>query len=363
MFSENQKISGRQLQRLVVLDWAGKASLLLPLFIEHSDGRSFVLSLLMGLAGAFGYICLIAWVGKQIRNDFYGYIQNRMGRGAAIVICLIYWFYALVNTVYLVRLFGEIAGTFLLPELPQEVCLAMLTAAGCYGAWGGLESRARTAEVLYRILLIPLGILLFLAALHVQPEYLSPGQARVSMQSLRHGMQIFIAFGGAGIFLFVTPRLNAREKIGRSLKKSILLVGAGVLAIFLTSIGTFGEGGMQALPWPVITLMSTVEVPGGFLQRWDVIFTGLLLSTFFVASTTGMYYIRLMTEQLLPWGKRRGYLVAAAVLVFLAACGCESYEAAARIYVILNGYVMVPLSVGFTCILALIEWNKRGKMR
>lgn len=361
MFSENQKISGRQLQRLVVLDWVGKAGLLLPLFIEHSDGRSFVVSLLGGLGLTFGYICLISWIGKQVQNDFYGYVQTRMGKGAAGFLCLAYWFYILINTVYLLRLFAEIAATYLLPEVDQGVFLAMLAAAGCYGAWEGLEGRARTGETLYRIVLLPLGLLLLLCAFHVKTEYLSPGQARVTLQTLRHGLQIFIAFGGAGIFLFVTPRVAKKEEIGRALKKSTLFVGAGVLGVFLAAIGTFGEVGMRALPWPVLTLMSSVEIPGGFLQRWDVIFTSLLLMTFFVAVTTGIFYLKLMTEQLLPFGEKKAYLPAGALLVFLAAGWCETYETASRIYVVLNGYVMVPLAVVFTCMLGLIEWNKKRR--
>lgn len=359
MFSENQKISGRQLQRLVVLDWVGKAGLLLPLFIERSNGRSFVVSLFVGLGLTFGYICLISWIGKQIQNDFYSYIRTRMGKGAAVFVCLAYWFYMLINTVYLLRLFAEIAQTYLLPEVEQGAFLVMLAAAGCYGAWEGLEGRARTGEVLYRIVLLPLALLLLLSAFHINTEYLGPGQAKVTIQTLRHGLQTFIPFGGAGIFLFVTPRVAKREEAGEALKKSALLVGAGVVGVFLAAIGTFGEAGVRALPWPLITLMSSVEIPGGFLQRWDVIFTSLLLTTFFAAASTGIFYIKLMTEQLLPFGKQKACLPAGALLVFLAAVWCETYDTAVRIYVVLNGYVMIPLTVVFTCMLGLIEWNRK----
>ncbi len=361
MFSENERISSRQLKRLVVLDWIGKACLLLPLFIERSDGRSFTVSLMIGLVLSLFYICLISWLGRQVQNDYFGYVQNRMGKGAALVLALVYWLYAFVNTVYLVRLFGEVAGTFLLPELGQEILFALVVAAGCYGAFQGLEGRARTAEALYGILLIPLGILLLAAAIPIRSEYLSPGQAALSLEMLGHGLQVFMAFGGAGIFLFVAPRVERKKEFGKALRRSVVIVGGAALAMLLTSIGTFGEEGVRALPWPVITLMSTVEIPGGFLQRWDVVFTGLLLTTFFIAVSTGMFYIRLMSEQLLPWRRPKVFLLFGALAVFLAACWCKSYETAARVYVVVNGYVMVPLAVGITCLLALIEWNKKRR--
>lgn len=361
MFSENERISGRQLNRLAVLDWIGKACLLLPLFIQRSDGRSFTVSLIIGLGLTLLYICLITWLGKQVQNDYFGYVQNRMGKGAALALSLIYWLYAFVNTVYLVRLFGEVAGTFLLPELEQELLFALAAAAGCYGAFHGLEGRARTAEALYGILLIPLGILLLAAAVPIRPDYLGPGQADFSLEMLACGLQVFMAFGGAGIFLFVAPRVEGKKTFGKALRRSVVIVGSAALAMFLACVGTFGEEGVRALPWPAVTLMSTVEIPGGFLQRWDVVFTGLLLTTFFIAVSAGLFYVRLMSEQLLPWRGRGIYLFPGALAVFLAACWCKSYETAARVYVVVNGYIMIPLAVGFTCLLALIEWNKKRR--
>lgn len=363
MFSENQKISGRQMQRLVVLDWVGKASLLLPLFIGKAGGRDFLFSLFLGLAVSFLYIMLISWISRHIQNDFYGYIQTRMGKGTATAACLIYWCYVFVNTVYLARLFAKTAVTFLMPEAGQEVFQVMLVLAGCYGAWRGLESRARTAEVVYRILLIPLVLMLLLAAFSVNPAYLAPGEAKLSMAAIQHGLQVFIAFGGAGVFLFVMPRLSRKSDAGRALKKSMLLIGSGAAGVFLTAIGTFGEAGMRALPWPVITLMSTVEIPGGFLQRWDVIFTGLLLCTFFIAATTGFFYLKVLTEELFQKKPANYWIPLMGAAVLLASLWCENYETAASIYVVLNGYVLVPLAAAFTCMLGLIEWKKKRRSR
>lgn len=363
MFSKNQKVSGRQLQYLIVLDWIGKASLLLPRFTQNSTGRSFIMSLILGLLLTGLYLAIISWLSKQVQNDFYGYIHYRIGRGAATAVCLAYWLYVLMNTVYLVRLFMVLAGSFLLPEFPAGIFPVLLVGAGYYGARGGLEVRGRTAEVVYKPILVPLLIMLLVAAFSIRPEYLAPEAGAYDLQTLSHGLQIFIAFGGAGIFLFVIPRLNKKSDAGAALMKSLLTVGFGVLALFLVVIGVFGESGMRALPWPVITLMSSVEIPGGFIQRWDVIFAGLLLSSFFVAAVTGLFYMRLMAEELLPATQngKLPYLEISAVLVLITAYWCGSYETAARIYVIVNGYILIPISVAFTCLLGLIEWFKRRR--
>lgn len=363
MFSENEKISGRQLRRLVVLNWIGKASLLLPVFITQANSRSFFFSLILGLAGTLIYILLISWIAKHIRNDFFAYMQIRMGKPAAITVSLIYWGYMFVNAIYLVRLFAVIGKTFLLPESGEATFMVILVLAGCAGAGGGLEPRARTAEVLYKILLVPLLVMLLFAQGSVKTEYLTVQSTELSLQTLSQSLMVFAIFGGAGVALFIAPRMSRGSHAGKELTKGMLLVGCGAAASFLTAIGTFGEAGIRALPWPVLSLMSTTEIPGGFLQRWDVIFTVLLLGTFFVALSSGFYYLSHLTRELLQKPKQFLCLTLSGLAVLLAALWCEDYATAQRAYIILNGYILTPLAMAAMGLLVMIEWQGRRKKR
>lgn len=214
---------------------------------------------------------------------------------------------------------------------------------------------------MYGILLIPLGILLLAAAVPIRPDYLGPGQADFSLEMLACGLQVFMAFRGSGYFPVRGPQGGGKEDLWKGAPQERGDCGQRGFGHVPGLCWHLWGGGGKALPWPAVTLMSTVEIPGGFLQRWDVVFTGLLLTTFFIAVSAGLFYVRLMSEQLLPWRGRGIYLFPGALAVFLAACWCKSYETAARVYVVVNGYIMIPLAVGFTCLLALIEWNKKRR--
>lgn len=355
MFGENQKISGRQLERLLVLDWVGKAGLLLPRFSGNSGAKSFLLSLLIGIALTICYTWILARLSRCIKNDFYGYVCFGFGRWAAVFISLVYWMYAFVNTLFLLRLFSAVAVSFVLPETAEWVMIVAAAIGGVYGASGGLEVRARFSEVLYPIIIIPLLIMLVFAAGSVQPEYFIPENTPLTPEILHHGVQMFAAFGGVGLFLYLAPSVDSQKRLGQALQRGVGAILAGEFVLFLMIIGTFGERGMKALTWPALTLMSSVEIPGGFLQRWDVIFTVLLLGSFFVAVTTGMYYLSFLAGKIFGEKKKRANLLLPALAVTAAACVCENYETAAILYTVVNGYILLPITVIFTVLFALME--------
>lgn len=362
MFSENNKISGRQLKRLIVMDSLGKAGLLLPRFTEKADGRSFMISLLICSILALIYVKIIGRISDHVEEDFYDYIRERLGVGAAWFTSIIYICYSFLTTVYLVRLFAAIAVKFLLPESSQIPLMVMVLLAGAYIAIGGLEAGARVSEIMYTIVLYPLAFMLLCAVFSANPDYLAPSDAEFSLPMVKHGLQMFIIFGGMGMVLFITPHINKRKVAGQAIRRGVLITCISVFLIFLVSIGTFGEAGMWALPWPVITLMSSARIPGGFLQRWDIIFTVLLLGSFFVSVGIGLYYMRALTEKVLSKSSPVIMLVFV-ILVLAAALWCGSYENAVRTYTIIGGYILVPVAVLYTIFLAVVEYIVRRRRR
>lgn len=362
MVADNGKISTRQLGRMVVLDWIGKAALLLPGLASGVSGRSFILSLVLGVGLSLAYGRLVGYLASGVRGDFPSYVEERLGRLCARLLMFLYFGYAFLNTVLLLRLFEEIALTCILPEASGELLMGVLVLGAVYIVSGGLEVRARVSEVLCFTALAPMALLLVGAAFTGGSGYLVPGQVELSPEMAGNGLRVFMVFGGMGIFLFVAPRLEERKEMGRTLMRAVAVTGLAAAALLLAAINAFGEAGMRAFPWPVITLMSSAEIPGGFLQRWDVIFTALLLGTFFAAVSAGLFYMRRLAGGLL--GKDRpaaGPLMA--LFVYAGALWCASYETAARVYTVLGGYLCVPLLVGFTLLLAVVECagRKNGK--
>lgn len=371
MFSDNHKISARQLNRLLVLDLIGKVSLLLPAFAGVSSGRDFMVSLIGGLILSMLYVFSVGYLARYVENDFGGFVEARLGHVCAYLLRFFYLAYVFINLTYLCWLFAAVTKSFLLPEMNVAALAAVMLLCGYYGASKGIEGRGRTAEVLYKLILIPLLVMLLFGAFSIDSKYLAPGTADISSMTLKQGFLVFTAFGGAGLLLYEAPMCSQKERLKRTVLHGTGLVAGSVFAAFVVMIGAFGEEGLRALPWPAVTLMSNVNLPGDFLQRWDAIFLSLLLLSFFVAASTQIYYMGFLAQGFFSTEekeakKRRGRcqsicMAAGALLVFMAFNFSGTYDTAFFLFRILNCYILVPLTAGFTLLLCVIERVRQGR--
>lgn len=359
MFSNNQKISVRQLKRLLVMDWIGKISLLLPRYAVRTSERDFILGILLGVGVTILYTLLVCYLSRYIKDSFSDYVESRLGRPASFILCLVYWGYMFVNLIYITRVFGAITREFMLPELSENVPCILLLLGGFYAAMEPKERRGRIGEVLYPIVLIPLLILIIVAAFGMKPEYFTPGRANWNLNTVKHTFQVFTAFGGVSLILIEAPFLQKNKVRLSATIKGIVITAVGILAVFIIGIGSFGEQGMKALQWPAITIMSNVVIPGGFLQRFDLLFLALLLLSFFVAASTGIHYLTLTFG--LIWKKKESpvYRLAMLLLSIMGVLWCKDADVAAKLFITVNCYVLIPIMAGFTLLFAVIEWNKR----
>ncbi|MDY3919298.1 MAG: GerAB/ArcD/ProY family transporter [Candidatus Limivivens sp.] len=357
MFAGNGRISDRQFYHLLVLDWFGKGALLIPSLAGTVTARELILCLILGFLLAFLYVRMLCGISGKMNGDFPGYLRKSLGKWAEWAIALIFLLYAFFNLLFLARAFGEIGVLFVVPESGRELLMVLLLAAGAAAAMGGLEVRARTASVLYPVLFWPMLALILFSAFRMNPEYLQPGTAVLDRQGWSVTGRAFLAFGGAGVFLFPFPKVTGKS--ARAFQKGTLATCAGLLALMLVIIGSYGEGGLKAMEWPSIRLMSSAELPGVFLQRWDVIFVGMLLMELFLTAGTSLYYLNLCGGRL--WGHAgKGQIFLWCALVFAAAYVCGSYERAVKLYTAVNGWTVTAAAA-----LLVLLWlkGKGGRRR
>ncbi len=67
--------------------------------------------------------------------------------------------------------------------------------------------------------------------------------------------------------------------------------------------------------------------------------------------------MRFLTERVFA-KKSSAYLPVLTLLVLAASVWCSSYETAAQVFTVVNGYILVPLAVLFTIFLIVLEYVK-----
>lgn len=375
MFSNNEKISPRQLTRLLILDWTGKLCLLLPILLHSAPGWEGIAALLLGGIWAMIYAGMLGGLSEKINIEFTGYVKERLGNVPAKLVGIFFFVYLLLNQAYLARAVGEVCGVFLLPESSENMTGFLFLLAGWAAACGSMQKRARTAECLFPVIAVMLVVMLAASAESVQWENLRKaaedginswrkGKDSVPVNILIHSGCAFAALSGMGITLYQMPYINKsngnrKNTVPAALKKSVIITGIFMTAIFVIMLGAFGSGDLNRLEWPVLVLMSNVNIPGGFLQRWDIIFLSVLLFSLLVASGTGIYYMGRILGELFPKveeGGLQAYCVGICAAVMLIA---GEYDVAEKLFARWALCAMMPLITAFPILLWVLERVKK----
>lgn len=367
MFANNEKISQRQLTRLLALDWIGKLCLLLPILLKPINGWAGVAALLLGALWAFFYASAVGSLAKGIPGRFTDSVRERLGRVCAVAVALLFFLYLCLNQVYLARAVGEVCRVFLLPEHSELVIGFLFLLAGWAAASGSVQKRARVAEVLFPVAAVMLVIMLAASAGSVRWENLSESAGAVSGGTLYdilcQSACTFAAFSGLGVTLYQVPCFHRKNRMGAAIKRAVLLTGGFLVVLFLIMLGAFGAADLDRLEWPVLVLMSNVNIPGGFLQRWDVIFLSVLLLSLLVASGTGIFYMGRILGELFPRVEESGLQVYCVGICALVMVLVGSYETAERLFVRWAICAVMPLLILFPILLWVIEKVKKCRKR
>lgn len=341
MFSNNRKISSRQLQALLLTDWMGKILLLLPALAGQMGGRNALAGTLAGTLLALGVGRLIvreekcsgssfhgngghrasghgsgghrasghgssghggggyggsSYGGRQEEvlygGSYYAALERRLGRWAARTIYVLYGIYFLYHGALMTYLCGQVAAVYLLPEVDFAVVTLLPVLLGLYLAWSGLEVRGRVSELAALVIwVIFLGMIL-LAMSSFQPRQMALGGAQWDGGGfLICSLGVLLSCGTLGALPLVRDRVEDREGMKKRVLRATAMTGVLLFFVLLAGFGIFGSEGMARLRWPVISLMSSGSVKGVFLQRWDILLIGFLVFVLYLSAGEGIYYM------------------------------------------------------------------------
>lgn len=266
MFSDNRKISKRQITRLLIYDITGISTLLLPAMLARIAGKDGIFCIFLALIPAYLFTVLMEILQKKMRMPYPSYIKQKTGNVFSKILFAIYYIYSVLLAGYVLYVMSCLIKTALLKEESYWlICICILVLGG-YGIMGGIEGRARIYEILFWFLMIPLILMLLLAARDVNPDYWTPVFTSSLSELAKGTVLVFLFYLLVCFVLFLgayeTKRGDGIRAAKTSLKVAALLNGA----VYLITLGMFGENALKGMTYPVITLMSMVKLPGGFLN-------------------------------------------------------------------------------------------------
>lgn len=299
MFSENNQISGRQVFRLLTYDFLGMGTLLLPTMLADTAGRDGIFCILAGILSTFLYLKLLRYLLKGMKTSYPDFLKQKCGKVCGYVLWGGYFLYFILMASYTAYLFSTLMLNGLVENISFYLVLLLILLLAFYGMAGGIEGRARVYEMLFWFLMIPLFLMLFAACREVKPAYWSPIFVADGKEVLSGSYYVLFCYSMVSIVLFLKEYVADRKKCVGAAEKAVWFSGGVFAALYLILIGLFGVEALAQMKFPAVTMMSRVQVTGGFLKRTDAFMFSIWFFTLYAMLNSMVFYSGNLAEKVI----------------------------------------------------------------
>ena len=375
MLSINERISLRQLQALIVISAMGTGIIVLPRRVAEiagSDGWIIVIGLVL-VATIIG--ALVATAARLRPGDsFLTSTGFFLSKPVAYVIGVVFWLKLIVAAGLELRVFMLVVQEVLLKNTPIVVTGIIMLAVAGYAAIKGIETRARVAEVLLCLMVLPFIFLVVVALFDLDLSNLQPVLVTPPETLLKGTLRLGFIFTGLECVLLVSPYISPKKKMRRAVVTALAFAGLLIIVVSVITLAKFGRGVVD-LPWPVLSMMDMLNLPGAFIERQEALMFSFWIITNFAILNGLLFFGGVLFKDFLrkkdkplerPHGPSRanrpwqiGILVTAAA-VFIITCipwdEAAIYERMDIMYYTLGVFYLVVLPV----ILILVSKIKKA---
>ena len=299
MFSENNQISGRQVFRLLTYDFLGMGTLLLPTMLADTAGRDGIFCILAGILSTFLYLKLLRYLLKGMKTSYPDFLKQKCGKVCGYVLWGGYFLYFILMASYTAYLFSTLMLNGLVENVSFYLVLMLILLLAFYGMAGGIEGRARVYEILFWFLMIPLFLMLFAACREVKPAYWSPVFMADGKEVLSGSYYVLFCYSMVSIVLFLKEYVADCRKCVGAAEKAVWFSGGVFIALYLILIGLFGVEALAQMKFPAVTMMSRVQVTGGFLKRTDAFMFSIWFFTLYAMLNSMVFYSGNLAEKVI----------------------------------------------------------------
>lgn len=347
LFSNNRKVSVRQIKRLLFLECFGISSLILPGSLAKLCGIDGIFAIFTGAVAAVALMRSLhaKWLLKH--KNASGDLEKQNGvttKISAVLLCALFG----ILGGFLLFLLTSVIENQLLDQGFVWLILLTLLAAGGYAIARGIECRARIYEILFWFLIVPLLIMLAVAAKDINPDYWLPVFACGWKNFLLGSAVCFGVFLTGLLSLCILPFCSEPERAGKAACRTVFYCSFLDIALYMILLGIFQPALLAKLKYPAISLTAMAQIPGGLFERQDALMTAVWFFSLFALFNSFIFYGVLQTGRIIParnsGEKQKKGLRTICVLVVMLICaiacllgGCSLKEPEKRFY---------PLAIG-----------------
>ncbi len=299
MFSENDKISIRQLQALLILDLFGTAVVTLPRQTVHAAGNDAWIAVLLGSAIMAVFTLVFTMLGQRYPDKTVVELsQILLSRPVGVLLSLGLVFKIMIGAGLELRIFCEMIGQSMLFRTPIYITALAMLFVCAYVAVVGYECRARTGEILFIFVFVPFLILMLLAIFTADYNNLRPIMIHDGSELMKGAWDTILSFQGLEFLFLVFPYLQRPKQAKKGMLQAGIVIAFFMTLITLLTIAVFGQYSVVNKLFPVLQMMDSLQMPGSFLDRQDIFMLWFWVASIFASISAALFFSTILFERI-----------------------------------------------------------------
>ncbi|MDR2182600.1 MAG: endospore germination permease [Clostridiales bacterium] len=363
-FALNNKISLRQLQALLFLEIFGFGVTALPRRVAESAAQDGWVSVLAATAMIIPVVMIISHLTKLARGlSFHNFACSVLSKPLGVAVSLIFCSRLVLLAAFNLRIFAEITRQTMLPATPFAVIFVSMLMLAAYGAAKGIETRARMAEVLILVVLLPLIFVFGISGRDIDITNLAPVMVSPIENILAGSFSAFFAFSGIEVLLLLSPYLSRPKHLTKSSAQVTVTIGIFMAIVTAVTISRFGPEGITHQMWPVLKMMDTISLPGSITDR-----QGALIMTFWIISAyaiinAALFFSSLLLKDVMGRGQHSGYILALVPIIAILAYLPKNLVTVYDLHTFSNSTIGLATMAGIPLIIFIIAKIRGMKLK
>lgn len=313
-------------------------------------------------AGAAGIIAALIWLKLSRQHPGMSIIHICMkvaGKPIGGLLALLYITYFIQLSVFITRNVGDFMKQTLMPITPLTVFHVMFLVITAYAVIKGIETIARSSELLFIIVALTF-VLIFCMALTQWDWNHFQGSFRMNVwKSIRETRYIFgFPFLESLVFLMLFPFVQSKLK--RSFIWAIVMATVLISLTTFFTIGVLGVTRASHDTYPLFVIAQEVHV-GTFFEHLESTIALILLAAIFIKLSIAYYCSVLGLCQLFRISNRFWVTIALILLISGLALGYDNVVENIEFSQRYDFEYTLLYSIFIPCLLLLVSWIRKGR--
>lgn len=365
----NDRLSLRQCQRTLFLELFGVSVFLMTGTLVRYSGRDCFQYL---LAGVIPVLLLALFYGLLSRKQKlpYGEQIKQIYPRLAPFLAVIYLLRMLLRGGFLLAIFYQVLEEFLLEDMGFTYLMLPFLVVCFYGISKGREKRHRGIEFLFWFVIVPFILAMLLVVKDIDINLVTRRSGEDIGNTAIFGIQEkamtvllpLALYSNVEFLLFLLPVLHTKRRpVASCLVPILLSMLCNFLLLFL-SVGILGYAQCKELDFPALRVLQSAKVPGGFLERLDILIVAFwMFAIFSVVSGLLFHSGQLLFDTCTIFKKsklRYEYMIAVVVLYVLGLL-CHHRSDAITEFLAYSLLIDIPLGIVLAAFVMLSQKAKK----